>query len=55
MTTSRSLHSVFSRLIVDTDGDLLLLEGEAIGPVLVALDSPEWQDGERRGEPGASL
>jgi hypothetical protein len=52
VTTSRSPHSVSSRsssLMVDPEGDLLLLEGEAIGLVLVVTDSPELQDGECRG------
>jgi hypothetical protein len=58
VTTSRPPHSTSSRSsrsIVDPEGDLLLLEGEAIGSVPVVLDSPEWQVGESRGEVGLSL
>jgi hypothetical protein len=43
--------------MVDPEGDLLsmLLDGEAIGSVLVVSDSQELQDGESRGEFGPSL
>jgi hypothetical protein len=54
---SRSPHSGSSSLMVDPEGDLLsmLLDGEAIGSVLVVSDSQELQDGESRGEFGPSL
>ena len=57
MTTSESCspHSGSSSLMVDPEGDLLLLEGEAIGSVFVVADSPELQDGGSRGELGPSL
>ena len=57
MTTSpHKASSWSSSLRVDPEGDLLLLSGgEAICSVRVVLDSPELQDGDRRGGLGASL